>query len=112
VVDVATLLLQVPVDDGTVLLFEADRTDIPGGLVLATPNPGEAAARAARSLSESLEQLQPMLRTVKDKLAASVPDHFSVEFGVKLGGETGIIVAKGSAEVNLKVTMSWDKPPA
>jgi hypothetical protein len=49
-----------------------------------------------------------MLRTVKDQLMASMPDHFTVEFGVKLGGETGIILAKGTAEVNLKVTMIWD----
>ena len=29
-----------------------------------------------------------------------------VEFGLKLDGETGVIVAKGTAEVNFKVTMS------
>jgi len=50
-----------------------------------------------------------MLRTIKDRLVASSPDHFSVEFGVKLGGETGVILAKGTAEVNLKVTMTWDR---
>jgi Trypsin-co-occurring domain 1 len=78
-------------------------------LVLASPQPGQAAARATRSLSEALEQLEPMLRTVKDRLVACTPDHFTVEFGVKLGGETGIILAKGTAEVNLKVTMTWDR---
>ena len=50
-----------------------------------------------------------MLRTVKDKLVTAAPEHFTVEFGVKLGGETGIIVAKGTAEVNLKITMTWDR---
>ena len=78
-------------------------------LTLASPEPGQAAARAARSLSASLEQLEPVLRTVKDKLVASAPEHFTVEFGVKLGGETGIILAKGTAEVNLKITMTWDR---
>jgi hypothetical protein len=102
------VLLEVPVEDGTVLLVEADRGEIPQGLTLASPKPGEAAAKATRSLSESLEQLEPMLRTVKDRLVASTPDHFTVEFGVKLGGETGIILAKGTAEVNLKITMAWD----
>jgi len=28
---------------------------------------------------------------------------------VKLGGETGTILAKGTAEVNLKITMTWDR---
>ena len=50
-----------------------------------------------------------MLRTVKDKLVACAPEHFTVEFGVKLGGESGIILAKGTAEVNLKITMTWDR---
>ena len=106
------VLMQVPVDDaagGAVVLVEADRSDIPGGLALASPEPGQAAARAARSLSESLEQLEPVLRTVKDKLIAAAPEHLTVEFGVKLGGEYGVILAKGTAEVNLKVTMTWEK---
>ena len=108
------VLVQVPVEDvegGTVVLVESDRAEIPGGLTLASPEPGQAAARAARSLSASLDQLEPVLRTVKDKLVASAPEHFIVEFGVKLGGETGIILARGTAEVNLKITMTWDREP-
>jgi hypothetical protein len=107
------VLLEVPLQDdesGGVVLVEADRGDISGGLTLASPQPGEAAAKAARSLAASLEQLEPVLRTVKDKLVASAPEHYTVEFGVKLGGETGIILAKGTAEVNLKITMTWDRP--
>lgn len=106
------VLVEVAVDDvagGPVVLVESDRGDVPGGLTLASPEPGQAAAKASRSLAASLEQLEPVLRTVKDKLVASAPDHFTVEFGVKLGGETGIIVAKGTAEVNLKITMTWDQ---
>jgi hypothetical protein len=109
-----TVLLRVSVEDveaGAVVLVESDRADIPGGLMLASPEPGQAAAKAARSLSASLEQLEPVLRTIKDKLVASAPEHFTVEFGVKLGGETGIILAKGTAEVNLKITMTWDREP-
>jgi hypothetical protein len=106
------VLVEVAVDDvagGPVVLVESDRNDIAGGLTLAAPEPGQAAAKASRSLAASLEQLEPVLRTVKDKLVASAPEHFTVEFGVKLGGETGIIVAKGTAEVNLKITLTWDR---
>ena len=106
-----SVLVEVPVAelDGAVLLVEADRGDVPGGLVLASPQPGEVAARAARTLSDSLAQLEPMLRLIKDRLAASSPDDFTVEFGIKFGGATGIILAKGTAEVNLKITMSWNR---
>lgn len=112
--DGVAVLVQVPVGDvegGAIVLVESDRGDIPGDLTLASPEPGQAAARAAKSLSASLEQLEPVLRTVKDKLVASSPEHLTVEFGVKLGGETGIILAKGTAEVNLKITMTWDREP-
>lgn len=106
------VLMRVPLDDaegaGSVLV-EADSGEIPGGLVLASVEPGRAAATASRSLSASLEHLEPVLRTVKDKLVASAPEQFTVEFGVKLGGETGIILAKGTAEVNLKITMTWQR---
>lgn len=107
---VVTVLIRVPVDDagdGASVLVEVDTGDVPGGLVPASPT--ERGQVAARSLASSLEQLEPMLRTVREKLAASAPEHFTVEFGVKLGGETGIILAKGTAEVNLKITMTWDR---
>ena len=106
------VLMRVPLDDAegaASVLVETDSGDIPGGLVLAASEPGRAAATATRSLSASLEHLEPVLRTVKEKLAASAPEHFTVEFGVKLGGESGIILARGTAEVNLKITMTWDR---
>lgn len=59
------VLMQVPLNDvenGAVVLVEVDRGDIPGGLTLASPDPGQAAAVAARSLSASLERLEPVLR--------------------------------------------------
>jgi Trypsin-co-occurring domain 1 len=105
------VLMRVPVDNAegaASVLVEVDSWEIPGGLVLA-PEPGRAAAAALRSLSASPEQLEPVLRTVKEKLVASAPEHFTVEFGVKLGSESGIILAKGTAEVNLKITMTWDR---
>ncbi|MGH3782216.1 MAG: CU044_2847 family protein, partial [Pseudonocardiaceae bacterium] len=102
------VLLEIPVGDGAVLLVEADRDDIPGRLMSASSERG-AAVKAAWSLSESLEQLEPMLRMVKERLIASMPEHFRVEFGVRFGGETGIVLTKGTAEVHLKVTMIWDR---
>ena len=90
------------------MLVEADRADV-SGLTLAAPEPGQAVAKASESMARSLERLEPLLRTVKDKLVTAAPEHFTVEFGVKLGGETGIILAKGTAEVNLKITMTWDR---
>jgi hypothetical protein len=43
--DAVTVSVQVPLEDGksgAVVLVEADRGDIPGGLTLASPEPGQA----------------------------------------------------------------------
>jgi hypothetical protein len=104
-----SILLAIPMGDGEEpLLVEADPVDVEGGLVLAAPDPGKAAATAIHNFADSLERLQPVLTAIKDRLVASAPQAFSVEFGIKLAGETGIILAKGSAEVNLKITMTWN----
>ena len=64
-------------------------------------------ARAQVTLEEALEKLKPSLQKVVHLLKELSPDQTVVEFGLKVGGETGVIIAKGTAEVNFKVTMSW-----
>jgi Trypsin-co-occurring domain 1 len=105
------VLLKVDVGDEeqTSLLVEADRGDVPGDLVLASPDPGRAAAEATWTVYQALERLAPMLTAIHDQLSAAGPQSVAVEFGVKLGGETGVILAKGTAEVNLKITMTWER---
>lgn len=58
------VLLEVPIEDGAVLLVEADRSDIPGALALASPEPG-AAAKAAQSLADSLKVRIPVEHPIK-----------------------------------------------
>lgn len=107
------VLLKVPVEDGLELLVETDRSELPDELVLASPQAGRAIARSAVTLAEALRQIAPVLRTIKAQLLVARPDQLEVEFGLKLGGETGIILTKGTAEVNFKVTMVWNRaaPP-
>lgn len=51
-----------------------------------------------------------MLGAVKSSLTGdSVPDKIQLEFGIQVGGETGIpFVTKGTAQANVKVTIEWD----
>jgi hypothetical protein len=60
--------MRVPLDDAegaASVLVETDSEDILGGLVPASPEPGKAAATASRSLSASLEHLEPVLRRAR-----------------------------------------------
>jgi hypothetical protein len=105
-----TYLLGVPVEPGSddILEVEVDRRDVPDGLVLAAPpEPGKITARAAISLEEALAKLKPSLQKIVHLLKELSPEETEVEFGLKLGGETGVIIAKGTAEVNFTVRMTW-----
>jgi hypothetical protein len=102
-------LLSVPIDSGSgdVLVFEADRSQVAEGLVLASPSPGELADRAKVTLEEALEKLRPSLEKFVESLKNLSPDETTVEFGLRVGGETGLIVAKGTADANFAIRMTW-----
>lgn len=102
-------LLGMPVEPGSeaVLVVEADPGEVSDDLSLASSEPGKTAARAQVSFEEALGKLEPSLRKLAGRLKELSPDEAVVEFGLKLGGETGVIVARGTAEVNFKVTLSW-----
>jgi hypothetical protein len=102
-------LLGLPVEAGSdeVLIFEVERSEVADDLVLASPEPGKVAARAQVTLEEALEKLKPSLQKVVRLLKELSPDETGVEFGLKMGGETGVIIAKGTAEVNFAIRMSW-----
>ena len=59
------------------------------------------------TLEEALTKLKPSLMKVVHTLKEMSPGETVVEFGLKMGGETGVIIAKGTAEVNFTVRMSW-----
>ncbi|MFD9858706.1 CU044_2847 family protein [Streptomyces alboflavus] len=95
-------------DDGgegaAVFEVDADATD----LELAAG--GGVVARARVSLDEALDQVKPTLARVADTLRELGPDAAELEFGLKMGGETGVIIAKGTAEVNFTVRLTWNRP--
>ena len=103
-------LLGMPVEPGSddILEVEVDRRDVADRLVLAAPPEAEKiTARAAISLEEALTKLKPPLQKIAHLLKELSPEETEVEFGLKLGGETGVIVAKGTAEVNFIIRMTW-----
>jgi len=101
-------LVGLPVEAGSeeVLVVEVDRSEVSDDLVLAS-EAGKVMARAQVSLEGALAELKPSLQKVVHMLKDLSPDHTLVEFGLKIGGETGVIIARGTAEVNFKVSLSW-----
>ena len=95
------------------ILVEVDRQDIDGAVQLAgSETSGRDVAQAQETLARSFDRLGPALSTMLLKLrsAEHAPDEIQMEFGLKLGGEAGLIFAKGTAEANFAVTVTWAKP--
>lgn len=105
----ADLMMDVPLADGHSVVVEVDRRELPGELVLATSKPHEVAARATETLEQTLDKVRPALHSLSEWAKSAGPDECCVEFGLKLGGEMGVIIAKGTAEVNFVVKLTWKK---
>jgi hypothetical protein len=112
----------VPVQiEGQTVLIETDENVTitarpvpqPGGVEFVPPGAEEVV---------SVDEIKRTFADVKDVIAACcnnlysamenipTPEKFAVEFGVKLGGETGVpFLTKASGEANFKVTVEWKK---
>jgi hypothetical protein len=105
-----TELVAVPVDDDgkPVVVFETDTELVGGDLELASGDSGPV-ARARASLDEALGQVRPALVRVVQTVRELGPDEVEVEFGLKVGGETTVIIAKGTTDVNFAVRLKWNR---
>lgn len=107
---IVAYVIEVPVDGGESIRVEvAEDTD---GIVRVA-RPGDVAAVAQESLQRSLDRIRPVAAAVWEKLRdlPQTPDRVSVEFGIKLSAEAGVIVARGATEANFVVTLEWSRDP-
>ena len=105
-----SILLRVPIDDkGEYVLVEVDRRDVSEEVSLAASGT-DYIVDATTSLAGSMRRLRPVIRTMLTQLGSVGPDQLALQFGVKIGGETGLIIAKGTAEASFTVTIAWQRP--
>lgn len=64
---------------------------------------------AGTTLSDALDTVRPVLALVVDKLQGVDPavDEIGVQVGLRVGGETGLLIVRGSAEATFGITMTW-----
>jgi hypothetical protein len=106
--------------DGKVILVEIEEQP---GLAVGPPDrpgrPGGPPQGSLEDLDNTIERLGDVgdsLRTtctalyhaMRDATAELKPDEIELQFGVKLGGEMGVpFVAKGTAEANFSIKLTW-----
>ncbi len=98
---------EVPVllSDGITIMVEVDE---PKGRGL-RPISRDDEDKVARKFSDYLPSVQSIASSIIDTLQAlpHKPETIAVEFGLKISGEAGIILTKGSTEANLKLSLTW-----
>ena len=74
----------------------------------------EAVSRTSNGIAEAGQRLESALASVRDAAQATLdaltklsPESVEVEFGIKLAGEAGAMIAKTSAEGHFTVKLSW-----
>lgn len=102
-------LVEYPLEGGGMLLVQSASVDAGAGDLGLASSAEEKAKKAKETLESALAQVTPALKSVASRLRDLSPDDLTVEFGLTLTAETGIVVAKGSAEVHFTVTLAWSK---
>lgn len=94
---------------GGKFLVEEDDTAPTGEVRISTG--GVLAEQAGETLEDALGKLRPMAETVVSQMQSLAlrPDEVSVEFGVKLSAQAGIVLAKAAAEGHLTIKLGWQR---
>jgi hypothetical protein len=105
-----TKLVRFDAGDGETVLIEVDEVASDAVEPVAR-QAGEIAAEAGLTLSEAVNGIAPMIRTLKRQLneMTDLDDDIEVKFGVKLSGEIQAVIAKMGSETTCEVTLKWKK---
>ena len=100
-------IVEFPVEAGGVLRVQAVHGWADEEELVAATGIGEKVAHARETLEAALGSVTPALGVLTRQLRKLAPDEVTVEFGLVLGVEHGIVVAKGKGEVHFTVTLAW-----
>jgi hypothetical protein len=67
---------------------------------------------ATQSLDKGLEQVGPLMNAVVQRMrsTATPPDKVTLQLGLKVSAELGLIIGKSAAEANFTITAEWSAP--
>ncbi len=101
-------MLEVELEGEETILVEIEETE-ETGITRATG--GSRTGTAKVPFEQAIGKIQLVAKKLIGTLGdlAQRPDQIAVEFGFKLGGKTGVIIASTQTEANFKVRLTWDR---
>ncbi|MFG2292146.1 CU044_2847 family protein [Streptomyces sp. NPDC048603] len=99
-------LTRIPLDGGGSILVDQP-TELEGPVKAGRI--GEAIQELPLTLREALEPVTEAARVTLDQLRKARPDEITVEFGLDLAVEAGVVITKTRANCHLTVSMCWKR---
>lgn len=99
-----TELVWFDLDQGDGILVEVDEDA--SGIERVSRDEG-GLVRASKGLEAALAAVRPAARAVLESVDGLGLCERQVQFGVKLNGEVGAVIAKSGVEANFQVTLIW-----
>jgi hypothetical protein len=100
--------LQVEDNDEVILVEFEDES----GLHTVSDDPNELLEKSKMAIERSMETIQGMakkaVKTIQGIPISERPSKVEFQFGIKMNGEAGAVVAKVGAEAAITVTMTWE----
>ncbi|MFE5397423.1 CU044_2847 family protein [Streptomyces sp. NPDC056568] len=120
-----TAITSIPLDDGSLLRVETSApapvpapahpsSEDPYEPIRRRPRPAEDVSEAAaETLRGAVDRVRPAVADIVDSLRSMShrPDRISLEFGVKVTAEAGVVVARSAAEAHFTVGVEWEAAP-
>lgn len=111
-----TAITSIRLDDGSLLRVE---TTAPASARPASedpyepirrPRPADDVGNAADTLRDAVDRVRPAVQDIVESLRSMPrrPDRITLEFGVKVTAEAGVVVARTAAEAHFTVGVEWD----
>ncbi|MFC8240058.1 CU044_2847 family protein [Streptomyces chartreusis] len=106
----------IELDDGSLLRVETAAPTAPRRAPadayepIGRPRPEETVGSAADTLRDAVDRVRPAVQDVVDSLRAMPrrPDTITLEFGVKVTAEAGVVLARTAAEAHFTVGVEWN----
>ncbi|MGY1431521.1 CU044_2847 family protein [Streptomyces sp. MN12] len=119
-----TAFTSIRLDDGSLLRVE---TSDPAPAAVPVPEdpyedeyepirrrrPADGVSGAADTLRGAVDRVRPAVSDIVDSLRSMPrrPDRITLEFGVKVTAEAGVVVARSTAEAHFTVGVEWETAP-
>lgn len=111
----ANQYLEFEGENGEKLLVEVEASANSGRVPVSRGGDGSPdTTKTGKKLEEALTPLRTIASSVINKLKGLElqPDEVSLELGMKITAESGVVLAKAGGEAHLQVTLTWKKSEA